>query len=47
MISGTHISVSKKYLQNYLDENSFRYNNRENQGGMFEAIINHLPVVTE
>ncbi len=43
MLHGTHIHVSGKYLQNYIDENSFRYNNRKNQHGMFEAIINHLP----
>lgn len=37
MIYGTHISVSAKYLQNYINENSFRYNNRHNQQGMFEV----------
>lgn len=29
-LKGTHIMVSKKYLQSYLDEYSFRYNHREN-----------------
>ncbi len=29
-LKGTHIMVSKKYLQAYLDEYSFRYNHREN-----------------
>ncbi len=46
-IGGTHISVSEKYIQNYLNECSFRYNHRKNQAGMFNSIINNLPVVTE
>ena len=35
-IKGTHVSVSRKYLQKYLDEFSFRRNHRTEN--MFEAI---------
>ena len=47
MIYGTHIGVSGRYLQNYINENSFRYNNRHNQSGMFDSIIEHLPKIKE
>jgi transposase-like protein len=37
-IRGTHHSVSTKYLQSYLDEFAFRYNNRDATGlGMVGA----------
>ncbi len=39
MIFGTHIHVSKKHLGRYLNECAFRYNNRNNGGGMFDALI--------
>ena len=42
MIYGTHLHVSEKYLQNYLDEAGFRYNNRASTIPMFERTINLL-----
>ncbi len=39
MIGGTHIFVSKKYLQNYLDECCYRYNKRGMNGMMFIDLI--------
>ena len=45
MLYGTHIHVSPKYLQNYLDEHTFRTNHREQGGAMFETILQRLPVV--
>lgn len=39
MIKGSHIWVSKKYLQLYVDECCFRYNNRNAQGEMFEIML--------
>jgi transposase len=43
-ISGAHHNVSAKYLQTYLDEFAFRYNNREvTEGrGMFDAFLNQI-----
>ena len=42
-ISGTHHAVSTKYLQSYLDEYVFRYNNREATGrGMFDAWLSRI-----
>lgn len=39
-IGGVYHSVSTKYLQSYLDEYAFRYNNRDQDGrGMFEAVM--------
>ena len=34
-----HHGVSAKWLQAYLDEYVFRYNNRDNPRGMFNAIL--------
>ena len=39
MIGGTHIWVSKKHLQMYVDECSFRYNNRMKKGEMFDIML--------
>lgn len=36
-ISGVYHSVSAKYLQSYLDENSYRYNHRNDTRAMFEG----------
>jgi transposase len=44
MVHGTHLHVSKKYLQNYVGECVLRYNNRKQQAEMFEVILNHLPL---
>lgn len=38
-IYGVYRVVSKKYLQNYVDEFAFRYNHRNNQGKMFELLL--------
>lgn len=46
-IGGTHISVSKEYLQNYANECAFRYNNRKEPQQMFKVILENLPVVKE
>ena len=44
-IKGTHLHVSANYLQNYINECSFRYNNRKNPQGMFNTIINQIQPV--
>lgn len=41
-IKGTHIHCDAKYLQLYADEVAFRYMNRDNQAGMFDAILRHV-----
>lgn len=41
-ISGTHIHVSEDYLQNYVNECVFRYNNRKSTLPMFDVAINSL-----
>lgn len=41
-VSGIYRGVSSKYLQSYLDEYTFRYNNRENPRGMFNAMASRL-----
>lgn len=41
-IKGTHISVSEKYLQNYVNECAFRYNNRGSGGAMFGIILDQI-----
>lgn len=38
-IRGTHIWVSEKHLQKYVDEFAFRYNNRENLTPMFDVAL--------
>lgn len=39
MIRGTHIHISEKYLQHYVDECVFRYNNRKNPAVMFDLLL--------
>jgi transposase len=39
MVTGTHIWVSSKHTQKYLDECSFRYNNRFNPRPMFHVML--------
>jgi len=41
-IKGTHIHCDAKYLQLYADEVAFRYMNKDNQAGMFDAILMHV-----
>jgi transposase len=42
-IGGAYHAVSDKYLQTYLDEYAFRYNNRDAEGrGMFGAFMNRI-----
>jgi transposase len=41
-IGGDYHSVSSKHLQSYLDEYSFRYNHRQDPGGMFSAFLNRI-----
>ena len=41
-ISGVNHSVSKKYLQSYLNEYSFRYNRRNQEQPMFEAFLGQV-----
>jgi transposase len=47
-IGGVYHSVSTKHLQSYLDEYTFRYNNRDANGrGMFEAFLSRIGKVRE
>jgi transposase-like protein len=41
-IGGAHHSVSKKYLQTYLDEFCFRYNHRNDSRPMFRAFLENV-----
>ena len=41
-IGGVYHSVSTKHLQSYLDEYAFRYNNRDNPRGMFNAFLDRI-----
>jgi transposase len=41
-IRGTHHSISIAYLQNYLDEHTFRYNQRNSPQPMFWAMLNRV-----
>lgn len=46
-ISGVYHGVSTKWLQSYLDEYTFRYNNRMATGrGMFDAFLGRVEKVT-
>jgi len=38
-IGGSHHAVSAKYLQGYLNEYAWRYNHRNDPGGMFELLL--------
>lgn len=41
-IKGTHIHVSRKHLQKYVDEVAFRYEQKDKQDTMFETILSHV-----
>lgn len=41
-IRGTHIHVSKRHLQKYIDEVAFRYEHRDKQDEMFETILENV-----
>jgi transposase-like protein len=41
-VSGVYRGVSPKHLQSYLDEYVFRYNNRDNTRGMFNAFLDRI-----
>lgn len=41
-IRGVYHSVSRKYLQNYIDEYVFRYNERESATPMFWTILSRV-----
>lgn len=41
-ISGTHVWVSKKHLQNYVNEFGFRYNLRKTPAEMFTLLVSAL-----
>lgn len=41
-IRGVYHSVSSEHLQSYLDEYVFRYNHRDEPGGMFEAFMGRI-----
>jgi transposase-like protein len=41
-IVSTHASVSRKHLNKYVQEFSFRYNNRQDPAGMFETLLSHI-----
>jgi transposase len=45
-LSSTHVSVSKKHLQKYVDEFSFRFNNREAPAEMFQRLVKQVSRVT-
>ncbi len=41
-IKGTHIHVSRRHLQKYVDMVAFRHMNRKKQDEMFEIILSHV-----
>jgi transposase len=45
-VYGVYRKVSKKYLQTYVDEYTFRYNHRNLKGLMFNALLERVALVT-
>lgn len=43
-ISSTHVSISKKHAQKYVDEFAFRYNNRHTPAEMFERMLKQVSI---
>lgn len=41
-IAGVYHGVSAEHLQSYLDEYTFRYNNRDDERGMFSAFLGRI-----
>lgn len=41
-IRSTHVSVSKRHLQKYVDEFAFRFNNREAPAEMFQRLVRQV-----
>jgi hypothetical protein len=41
-IGGVYHSVSRKYLQSYLDEYAFRYNRRDSSEPMFVSLLEQI-----
>lgn len=41
-IRSTHVAVSKKHLQRYVDEFAFRFNNRDNPAEMFNRLLSSV-----
>jgi transposase-like protein len=46
-IGGVYHSVSRKYLQTYLDEYAFRYNRRDATVPMFVSLLEQVPLKAE
>ena len=46
-IGGTHHAVSAKFLQEYLNEYSFRYNRRDEPTPMFKLILERVSQMAE
>ncbi|HTW49373.1 MAG TPA: transposase [Acidobacteriaceae bacterium] len=46
-IGGVHHSVSRKYLQTYLDEYAYRYNRRLATEPMFTSLLNQAAAKAE
>jgi len=41
-ISGVYHAVSEKYLQNYINEYSFKYNHRKDEKPMFLTVLGKI-----
>jgi transposase len=41
-IDGTHHSVSPKYLQSYVNEHTFKYNQRDKDGSIFHLLLSRI-----
>jgi transposase-like protein len=41
-VRSTHVAISPKYVQNYLDEFTFRANHRARVNGMFDLLVGAL-----